>query len=70
MPYRVLFLAFLFVGAIGGLEMVWDIADTLNGLMAAPNLIALILLAGVLVRERVNYFVELRDDKSGEARRN
>lgn len=52
MPYRVVFLGFLYVGAIGGLVHVWNIADTLNGLMAVPNLVALILLAGVLVREK------------------
>ncbi len=70
MPYRVLFLAFLFIGAIGGLEPIWDVADTLNGLMAAPNLIALILLAGVLAREKADYMAEaLRErlrDKNGE----
>ena len=52
LPYRVIFLGFLFLGAIGALEVIWDIADTLNGLMAAPNLIALIALAGVLAREK------------------
>jgi alanine or glycine:cation symporter, AGCS family len=36
-PYRLLFIAFLFLGAIGGLTVVWDVADTLNGLMAAPE---------------------------------
>ena len=51
-PYRVIFLGFLFLGAIGALEVIWSIADTLNGLMAAPNLIALIALAGVLAREK------------------
>jgi alanine or glycine:cation symporter, AGCS family len=52
MPYRIVFLGFLFLGAIGALEVIWDIADTLNGLMAAPNLIALILLAGTLAEEK------------------
>ncbi len=55
LPYRILFLAFLLVGAVGGLELIWDIADTLNGLMAAPNLIALLVLAGVLVKEKNSY---------------
>ena len=54
LPYRVAFLGFIFVGAIGGLVAVWDFADTLNGLMAAPNLIALIALAGVVARERLS----------------
>lgn len=55
LPYRVLFLAFLLIGAVGGLEFVWDLADTMNGLMAAPNLIALLVLAGVLVKEKNDY---------------
>ncbi len=61
LPYRLVFLVFLFLGAIGALELIWDIADTLNGLMAAPNLIALILLGGVMAREKAKYFQELRD---------
>jgi len=52
LPYRLAFLGFIFIGAIGGLVTVWEFADTLNGLMAAPNLIALIALAGVVVREK------------------
>ncbi len=55
MPYRVVFILVLYLGAVGGLTTVWDISDTLNGLMAAPNLIALLLLAGVLVREKTQY---------------
>ncbi len=55
LPYRILFLGFLMVGAVGGLELIWNIADTLNGLMAAPNLIALLVLAGVLVKEKNSY---------------
>ncbi len=59
-PYRLLFLGFLFVGAIGGLEIVWDIADTLNGLMAAPNLIALLALSAVLAKEKNNHMKGLK----------
>ncbi|TVR67931.1 MAG: sodium:alanine symporter family protein [Spirochaetaceae bacterium] len=54
-PYRILFLIFLVIGAVGGLEFVWDLADTMNGLMAAPNLIALLVLAGVMVKEKNAY---------------
>ena len=50
MAYRVIWLPFILLGALGRLEAIWDIADTLNGLMAIPNLIALIILAGVVVR--------------------
>jgi len=60
LPYRLLFLVFVFLGAVGALELVWDIADTFNGLMAAPNLVALILLAGVMAREKLAYFEQLK----------
>lgn len=62
-PYRLLFLGFLFVGAIGGLVLIWDIADTLNGLMAAPNLIALLVLAGLLAKEKKEYTDQLKNSK-------
>lgn len=52
LPYRLTFLGFILIGATGGLVAVWEFADTLNGLMAAPNLVALVALAGVVVREK------------------
>jgi len=55
-PYRIIWLPFLFVGALGGLKMVWDIADTLNALMAIPNLVALVLLSGVIVKLTKEFF--------------
>ncbi|RQD77195.1 MAG: sodium:alanine symporter family protein, partial [Halanaerobium sp. MSAO_Bac5] len=61
-PYRVVFVILLFIGAIGALEPIWLLADTLNGLMAAPNLVALIVLAGVIVKEKDDYMDTL--DKS------
>lgn len=63
LPYRLVFLAFLVVGAVGGLHLVWDIADTLNGLMAIPNLIALVALAGVLAKDKLAYMGELKAGK-------
>lgn len=62
-PYRLLFLAFLYVGAVGGLVLIWDVADTMNGLMAAPNLIALIVLGGVLAKEKKDYMASGLKDK-------
>jgi len=47
--YKVLFVVFTIIGAMGGLEIIWDIADTLNGLMAIPNLIAVLLLFKLVV---------------------
>jgi AGCS family alanine or glycine:cation symporter len=55
-PYRIIWLPFLFVGALGGLKMVWDIADTLNALMAIPNLVALVMLSGVIVKLTKEFF--------------
>ncbi len=61
--YRVAFVAAVFIGAIGGLHAVWDIADTLNGLMAIPNLLAVLLLSGVVIRELKSY---VRRHRAGE----
>ncbi len=63
LPYRLVFLGFLFVGAIGGLTLIWDVADTLNGLMAAPNLIALLALSGVLMKEKNSHLATLKGKK-------
>ena len=49
--YRWSFVVVAFFGATAKLEVVWNIADTLNGCMAVPNLIGLLLLSGVVVRE-------------------
>jgi alanine or glycine:cation symporter, AGCS family len=54
LPYRLAFLIFIPIGATGGLVAIWEVADTLNGLMAAPNLIALIALGGVVAKERAD----------------
>jgi AGCS family alanine or glycine:cation symporter len=49
LAYKVIFSLLTIVGATGGLTFVWDVADTLNGLMAIPNLIALLLLSKVVL---------------------
>lgn len=59
--YKILWVLIVFIGAVIGLEFVWDLADLLNGLMAIPNLIAVLLLSGVIVRETKHY---LADDES------
>ncbi len=56
--YKIVFILLTFVGSIGGLKLIWDIADTLNGLMAIPNLIALILLSGTVTKLVKEYFRE------------
>ena len=50
LPYKFAWLIFIFLGAIGSLHLVWDVADTLNGLMAIPNLIAVLGSIGLLRR--------------------
>jgi alanine or glycine:cation symporter, AGCS family len=50
LPYRLLWLAAAYLGATGSLHLVWDVADTLNGLMALPNLVALLVLSPVVAR--------------------
>ena len=54
--YLWVFVAICIVGATMDLGLAWDIADTLNGLMAIPNLIALIGLSGVVVSVTKDYF--------------
>ena len=54
-PYRWLFCAAVFVGALGKLELVWSLADILNALMALPNLIALLALSPVVLSETRRY---------------
>ena len=54
--YKVVFIAFCIIGATGSGTLMWDIADTLNGMMAIPNLIALLFLSGVVVNITKDYF--------------
>jgi len=58
LPYRIVFILFIGVGAVAKLSLVWNISDTLNGLMAIPNLIGLILLTPVVVSETKKYFAD------------
>jgi AGCS family alanine or glycine:cation symporter len=60
-PYRYIYCFVVILGTISGLELVWTIADNLNALMAVPNLIALIALAGVAVRETRDYLQRMRE---------
>lgn len=56
MPYRILFVIFVGIGATLKLNLVWTLADIFNGLMAFPNLIALLALTPVIVSETKDYF--------------
>lgn len=56
--YRILYLCTLFVGTITSLDLVWNFADLMNGLMAFPNLISVLALSGVIVKETRYYLWE------------
>lgn len=53
--YKIIFVLFVIVGCTMNLSLAWDIADTLNGLMAIPNLIGVLLLSATVVRITNNY---------------
>ena len=54
--YKVIFVLFCIVGATGSGQLMWNVSDTLNGAMAIPNLIALLLLSGVVASITKEYF--------------
>ncbi|MEQ1740003.1 MAG: sodium:alanine symporter family protein [Methyloglobulus sp.] len=54
--YRIIFIAVVIVGAMMDLEFVWNISDLMNGMMALPNLIGLLLLSKVVKAETDRYF--------------
>lgn len=55
-PFRLLWVVAIFAGVFGSLKMVWIIADIMNGLMAIPNLIALIMLSGLIAKLTRDYY--------------
>lgn len=63
-PYRVLYIAVAAIAPVVALDVVWDIADILNALMAIPNLIAVLLLSPVIVKETKKYLdnLDAKDD--------
>ncbi|MDY3918479.1 MAG: sodium:alanine symporter family protein [Candidatus Limivivens sp.] len=58
-PYRVLYVIVAAIAPVAALNLVWTIADTLNALMAIPNLIAVLLLSNVIVKETKIYIHDL-----------
>lgn len=65
-PYRIIFILMVGLGAFLQLEAVWLIADIVNGLMALPNLIAIVALSKVVVAETSAYFNYLNESKQVE----
>ena len=64
-PYRVLYIVVAAIAPVVALDLVWTIADILNALMAIPNLVAVLLLSPVIVKETKKYINNL-DAKSDE----
>lgn len=54
--YRLIYIPLVFVGSIGGLQAIWAISDTVNGLMALPNLVGLLFLSGVIIAMVKDFF--------------
>lgn len=65
--YKYVFIALVAIGPFLKLNLIWTIADIVNGLMAIPNLIAIVGLSGVVVAETKLYFNEL-DEKNRQAK--
>ena len=55
LPYRLIFIVVVFFGCVIQLEIVWNMADCMNALMAIPNLISLLALSGIIVHETRKY---------------
>ena len=65
-PYQILFVLVAILGCVASIDVVWDISDTFNGLMAIPNFIAVFGLSGVVARLTKEHFsnpVEMRNDE-------
>lgn len=60
-PYRWIFCGFVVIGTVSGLDLVWLVADNLNALMAIPNLIALLGLGGIVIRENRDYIRRMKE---------
>ena len=64
--YRIVYLLSVFFGSIINLTLVWNIADCMNALMAIPNLLSLIFLSGIIVKETKKYLWNNKLDEYGE----
>ena len=66
LPYRIVYCLFVAVGAMVQLDLVWLLADMMNALMAVPNLIGLLGLAGKVVQETNRYFSDRGSGNKGQ----
>lgn len=60
---RILWIIFIIIGATTKLSLVWDLADTVNGFMAIPNLIGILILSNLVVKQKKDYFKENKETK-------
>ncbi len=65
-PYRYLWVMFVMIGSVMSLNVVWTFADITNALMAIPNLVSLLLLSGIIVKETKKYLWDDKLDEEGE----
>ena len=63
MTYKILYILAVFVGPYLTVSFVWTLADIFNGLMAFPNLVALLVLSGVVAKETKDYLTRLKTNK-------
>lgn len=62
LPYKIIFIAIVVIGPVLSLDLVWKISDILNALMAIPNLVAVLLLSGVIAKD-TRHFLNNLDKK-------
>ncbi|MBO5853004.1 MAG: alanine:cation symporter family protein [Clostridia bacterium] len=67
--FRLAYIAAVFIGPYMTLRAVWTIADIFNGLMALPNIIALIALSGVIAKDTKNYFIRTKQGGAVEIKK-
>lgn len=66
LPYRIAWVVAVYAGSVFTLNFVWDFSDLANGLMAVPNLIALLLLSNVIAADTRRFLLEGDIDSAGE----
>ncbi len=64
--YRVLWIAATFMGSVTAINLVWNLGDTCNALMALPNIASVLLLSGVVIKETRHYLWENHLDEIGK----
>jgi len=62
LAYRLLWTVFIVIGAVGGLEFIWSLADTLNGLMAIPNLVGVFFLSSTVFKLTKEFFTKEKSE--------